>query len=101
MKSANHTRFVILLNTVEGTSTTETLIRAHVEYLRKLDRDGRLVMCGPFTDFKGGMVIIQAKNLDEARSIANQDPFVIGGVRTFEIRTWELSCEENNHLGMG
>lgn len=98
---SDHTRFVILLNTVDGSSTTESLIRAHVAFLRKLDSEGKLVMCGPFTDFKGGMVIIKAANVEDATRVAQSDPFVSEGVRTFEIRTWELSNEENNHLGMG
>ena len=97
----DYTRFVILLNTVNGSPATEGLIRAHVAFLRKLDAKGKLVMCGPFTDFKGGMVIVKAANIDDATRIAKRDPFVVEGVRTFEIRTWELSCEENNHMGMG
>jgi len=79
----------------------EVLIRAHVAFLRKLDKEEKLVMCGPFTNCKGGMVIIKASGLEEATRVAESDPFVSEGVRTFEVRTWELSCEENNHMGMG
>lgn len=98
---SEYTRFVILLNVISGTTTTESIIRDHVAYLRNLDRDGKLVICGPCTDFKGGMVIINAANIVASTKIAKSDPFVVSGVRTFEIRTWELSCEENNHMGMG
>lgn len=99
--SSEFTRFVILLSTVEGTSTSEELIRAHVAFLRKLDAQGKLVMCGPFTNHKGGMIIIKAPSFEEAKQISEDDPFVRAGVRTVEVRSWELSCEENNHLGMG
>ena len=44
------------------------------------------------------MVIIKAKNKEEAITIAEQDPFVKEGVRTFEVRTWLLAVEENNYL---
>lgn len=33
--------------------------------------------------------------------IAEADPFVKEGAETCEVRAWELSCRENNHLGMG
>ncbi len=58
-------------------------------------------MGGPFTNHKGGMLIIKASSFDEAKQISENDPFVREGVRTAEVRSWELSCEENNHMGMG
>ncbi len=95
------TRFVILLSTVEGKPTSEKLIRNHIAFLRGLDKEKKLVMCGPFTTKKGGMIVLKAASLEEARTIAESDPFVQEGVRTFEVHSWELSCEENNHMGMG
>lgn len=97
----DYRRYVILLSHVQGKTLNEQIIRQHVAHLRKLDQQGRLVLCGPFTDYKGGMIIIRAESLEEARSIAASDPFVKEGYENFELRTLELSCEENNHLGMG
>lgn len=94
-------RFVILLSIVGDEKTSEELIRNHITFLRELDRKEKLVMCGPFTDKKGGMIILKVANLEEAKQIAANDPFVRGGVRSFEVRSWEISCEENNHMGMG
>ncbi len=95
------TRFVILLTSVPEVPRTIEHARSHVAYLKSLDFRGQLVLAGPFTDFKGGMVIVKAKSLEEACQIAEQDPFVQAGVSRYEARTWELSCEENNHLGLG
>lgn len=94
------TRYVILLTRTD-TPFSEPLVRRHVSYLRELERRGQLVLCGPFTDYRGGMVIITTSSPEEARKIASDDPFVSEGAETFEVRTWLLSCEENNHLGMG
>jgi uncharacterized protein len=80
---------------------TEALARRHVAHLKALDRQGRLVLCGPFEDGKGGMVIIRASSLDEATRIAESDPFVREGAETVSVRAWELSCEENSHMGLG
>jgi len=96
-----HRRYVIFLDQIKGVKTTENHIRDHVQFLKQLEENGRLVLCGPFIDHKGGMVIIRADSLEEARQVAHSDPFVKSGVRNCEIRSWQLSCEENNHLGMG
>lgn len=60
---------------------------------------GKLVLCGPFTDHAGGMIILRVKDKSEARAIAAKDPFVRDGVRSFEVRTWEIGNAENNYLG--
>ena len=99
--ASEFTRFVILLDTIQGRTTSEHLIRAHIAFLRELHKEGKLVMCGPFTNYKGGMIIVKASNLDDAKQISENDPFVREGVRTPEVRVWELSCEDNNHMGMG
>lgn len=96
-----HTRYVINLTRNLEKPRDEVLIRKHVAFLRELDRDGRLVLAGPFEDGGGGMIIIHAQSLREAQALAESDPFVIGGYDTCQVRTWLLSCEENNHMGMG
>lgn len=56
------------------------------------------MLCGPFTDYPGGMVVFLAENLLEATNIAKSDPFIASGYKSFEIRTLELANEENNYL---
>lgn len=93
-------RYVILLDKkIEKFS--EELVRAHVEHLKRLDKKGQFVLGGPFSDYNGGMVIIKADSFEEAKSIAEEDPFIKEGAESYQIRTMELSCEENNHMGMG
>lgn len=74
------------------------LIKSHVEYLKELKRQGKLVLCGPFTDYPGGMVVFEAEDLDEATTIAKSDPFISSGCKSFELRTIEVANEENNYL---
>ena len=76
----------------------EELIKEHVEHLKSLKSQGKLVLCGPFSDYPGGMVVYLADNLEEATSIAMADPFISSGCKTFEIRTLEVANEENNYL---
>ncbi|MBI5239331.1 MAG: flavin reductase [Elusimicrobia bacterium] len=98
--SRKWTRYVISLTRTDK-PMTGAAVRRHVAHLKKLDRQGRLELCGPFKDGKGGMAIIRAGSLEEAKAIAESDPFIKEGLETYALREWELSCEENNHMGMG
>ncbi len=98
MDTTDNRRFVILLEKVAGRAVPKEAIARHVEHLRRLDRDGRLELAGPFTDYPGGMVIVRAADEAEARRIAEEDPFVREGFRTCSVRTWLLARAENDYL---
>ncbi len=76
----------------------EELIREHVEHLKTLNEQGRLILCGPFTDYPGGMVVFSAEDMVMAVRIAESDPFISSGSKTYEIRTLQLANEENDYL---
>lgn len=92
-------RYVILLQKIKGKATSHETIKRHIDHLRALDQKGSLVLCGPFSDHDSGMVVVKAKSKDVATAIAEADPFVVEGVRTFEVRTWLLACAENEYMG--
>lgn len=79
-------------------SLNEEIIKSHVEHLKELKSKGKLILCGPFTDYPGGMVVFLAEDLAEAKSIAESDPFIASGCKTYEIRTLEPANDENNYL---
>jgi len=87
--------FVILLE--KHRPFDDAVIARHVEYLRDLDANGQLVLCGPFTDHPGGMVIIRAADYAEAEAICRADPFVAEGFETYAIRTLEVADEESGY----
>lgn len=74
------------------------VIARHVEHLRKLDGEGKLVLCGPFSDYPGGMVVLRVQSFAEATEIAEQDPFIAEGYKTYGVRTLEVANRENNYL---
>jgi len=61
---------------------------AHLDYLNALHKEGKVVMAGPFTDKKGGMVIYNAASFEEAQALAEADPVVVERARTMELREW-------------
>lgn len=98
--SNDFTRYVILLSHKDPAKKSEALIRAHVQFLKELEKHEKLILCGPFSDYDGGMIILKVKKYEEAKAIAESDPFVKSGYEAYELRTWELSCKENNHMGI-
>ena len=87
--------YVYLMNNKKALNL-ET-VKKHVQYLKNLDDLGKLVLCGPFTDYDGGMVILECKNIEEARAIAESDPFIEEGYKTFALRTLRIANKENNY----
>ncbi len=61
---------------------------AHLHYINELFQQGKVVMAGPFTDLKGGMVIYRAGSYKEAKKMAEADPVVVEKARTLELREW-------------
>jgi uncharacterized protein YciI len=67
----------------------------HLEYMIGLEKTGVLFASGPLAEADGktrgdGLTILRASNAAAARKIAEADPFVINGLRSFELREWTV-----------
>ncbi|WNQ13811.1 YciI family protein [Paenibacillus aurantius] len=63
----------------------------HLQYLKDREEEGKLFGCGPFADGSGGLVIYKADSYEEAKEIAEKDPYVTEGVRRLELREWKFT----------
>jgi len=68
---------------------------AHLEYMIELARRGVLFASGPLADGDGppsgaGLTILRAASAREARELAEADPFVSSGLRSFELKEWTV-----------
>jgi len=69
----------------------------HWEWLLELEQQGKVFAAGPFLGDDGesypgeGMLIFRASSLEEAREMAAGDPIIRVGLRTAEVRQWELN----------
>ncbi|MFA5161843.1 MAG: YciI family protein [Elusimicrobiales bacterium] len=90
--------YAYLLTHKNSSKRSDALIAEHVAYVRKLDAEGKLVICGPFLNYKGGMVVVRAGSIEEAQKIAEVDPFVKSGFESYDLRVWMIGCKENNFL---
>jgi uncharacterized protein len=67
----------------------------HLEYMIGLEKQGVLFASGPLAGADGqmrgdGLTIVRAANAQAAREIAEADPFVVHGLRSFELREWTV-----------
>lgn len=74
-------KFVILgFDGPEGQARRKIHRAAHLANLEPLDRQGRVLLAGPFTDLTGSLIIIEATSIEEAKQIAQDDPYTVHGV---------------------
>jgi uncharacterized protein YciI len=63
-------------------------LKAHVDYLLRLHKDGNLLMGGPFADGSGGAVIFSATTLREVEQLLSKDPAIVDGILVASAREW-------------
>jgi len=73
----------------------KALLPAHLEYMIALEKRGVVFASGPLADGEGppngaGLTILRAAGVQEARALAEADPFVANGLRTFELKEWTI-----------
>jgi uncharacterized protein YciI len=70
---------------------TESDMTPHVQYLKQLLDNGKLIITGPFLDKrKGGMFIVEVDNEEELNSIVENDPAITSGFSTSEVRPYKI-----------
>lgn len=69
----------------------------HLAYQQTMEEAGKLFMAGPLSDPSGeemvgtGLIIYRAASMEEARTIAANDPMHSSGCRTFTLRKWMVN----------
>jgi uncharacterized protein YciI len=82
--------YAAILNMLDPIKNQE-LRPSHLDYLQKCANEGKIFVCGPFLDGSGGMVIYIADSLEEAKTLAENDPYVVEKVRELDLREWKMA----------
>jgi uncharacterized protein len=87
--------YVVLSKGGAAAEQIAALLPQHLEYMIGLEKRGVLFASGPLAEADGktrgdGLTILRAANAEAARQIAESDPFVINGLRGFELREWTV-----------
>lgn len=81
--------FVRIDYRLEGNDFSSRDFNDHIEYLTEISI-GRKFIGGGFANSKGGMIIFEAKDIDEAKEICDNDPLIIKNLYGYELRQWDL-----------
>jgi uncharacterized protein len=87
--------YVVLSKPAVTPDKLQPFLSAHLEYMIGLEKRGHVFASGPLADGAGpptgaGLTVLRAKDLNEARSLAEGDPFFVNGLRSFELKEWTV-----------
>jgi len=89
--------WVVLWRPVAGTSADQIAehLDAHLAWMLDLERAGQVLASGPLLEGPGtapgtGLSIFRAADAAAAADLARQDPFVLAGLRGFDVLRWRL-----------
>ena len=89
--------YVIHTTPSNGLGPVMENLEPHLEYQQRMEREGVYIAAGPHWEddedtWRGdGMIVVRARNLAEARQIAENDPMHQSGARTFTVRPWLIN----------
>ena len=89
------TLWVVQWTPVRPWSELEPLLPDHLRYIVDLEHRGSVFASGPFVADDGsvdgtGMTLLRAGSADEAAALADRDPFVLAGLRRFDVKPWRV-----------
>jgi uncharacterized protein YciI len=87
--------YVLISKPLVGPEALKPVLPAHLEYMIGLEKRGVVFASGPLTDGDGppsgqGLTVLRVANANEARRIAEADPFFVNKLRTFELKEWTI-----------
>jgi uncharacterized protein len=85
----------------DGVPMREQGLGPHGAYMQQLKDRGRLFAGGGYTSDDGGMAIVTAGNVDEARAMLAADPAITSGIFVAELRHWVPRFRTDNPLPAG
>jgi len=87
--------YVVLSKPLAAAEQLRPVLAAHLDYMIDLEKRGVIFASGPLAGPEQppqgeGLTVLRAANAEEARAIAEGDPFFINGLRTFELKEWTV-----------
>ena len=88
--------YIIFSEPTDKAGDRRKVFPRHIAYQLEIEKKGILFAAGPFVDARGkpqgpGMIVVRAKNMAEARRVADADPFHKLGYRKYHIQAWEVN----------
>ncbi|WP_408009198.1 YciI family protein [Pseudalkalibacillus sp. A8] len=91
--------FLVTLGNKKKGKLTEDLLHRHIDHLKHLKQNGSLLMCGPFVDESGAMMIFRCHSSNKVKTLVSKDPFIVEQYYgTYNVAEFLDANEENNWL---
>lgn len=92
-------KFVVFLKDKRQGKLDSNLLTKHIEHLRQLNREGKLMVAGPLKNNEQAMIILNCDDIDEAIKLVESDPFIKEKYyNSYDINELIVASEENNWL---
>ncbi|MCL2772174.1 MAG: YciI family protein [Oscillospiraceae bacterium] len=75
---------------IEKRDMTPQDFEAHLNYVNNVAKE-RFFVGGGFSNIDGGMILLEADNVEEAKEILQNDPIIYKGLYRYELFEWELA----------
>lgn len=77
-------------NRDQDSATAAALMRAHLDNIGRMAKEGKLVLAGPFLDDTelSGIYIFNVETIEEARALTETDPAIKAGRLVMELHPW-------------
>ena len=80
--------FVVTIEYIKPMEMVEEHTPAHREFSAGLKDKGMLLFSGPFNPRTGGMLVMQAEDMNQAVSAFDEDPFKKLDIAKYQVREW-------------
>jgi uncharacterized protein YciI len=93
------TVYALLWKSTSSQAEFEAALPRLMEWLRELKKDGRLLGCGGFANEDGGLTLIDAQSLEQARAVAAASPqSTLGATTIFEWEVYDAALKVESSL---
>lgn len=65
----------------------------HLAYMKSLRDTHKLFLAGPLSDTNGGLILLRAKSVDEAKDIMAYDPAIMAGIFAGQVHGWNAAVD--------
>lgn len=90
-------RLFAMLRTTVVPAAKEGRLSSHLKWMIAGEKNGHIFASGPFVAPSAllgegrSLTLIRAPSVEQAKAIADQDPFVIAGAVAYELFEWQLN----------
>lgn len=82
--------FVNYCTYVPDTAKVAAIRPTHRQYIARRSEEGKILAAGPFADGTGGLFIYDAKDEEEAKKLAGEDPYAsMGALASATLMLWK------------